>query len=64
MSSDGTQPYSEGFGVEEEIDFPTEICLPCSFTSALLESSTFVSAPEPPSSPCFAAFCRLVLLAF
>lgn len=64
MSSDGIQPYSECFGVEEEIDFPTEICLPCSFTSVFLESSTFVPVPELLSSFYFAAFCLLVLLAF
>lgn len=34
LSSDGIWPYSEGFGVEEETDFPTEVYLPCSFTSA------------------------------
>lgn len=63
-SSDGIQPYSGGFEVEEERDFSTEVCLPHSFISTLLESSIFFTAPEPSSSPCFAAFCLLVLLAF
>lgn len=62
MSSDGIQPYSGGFEVEEERDFSTEVCLPHSFTSTLLESSIFFIAPEPPSSPCYAAFYLLVLL--
>jgi len=64
MSSDGIQPYSEGSGVEEETDFPTEVCLPCSFTSALLKSSTCVPVPESVSSPYFAAFSLPMLPAF